>query len=313
MKLDRLLAITMLLLNRKRVSAKEMAERFEVSLRTIYRDVETIQFAGIPVVSYNGASGGYEIMDRYRLERQFLSLEELNAVVVALRGIRSAMKEEEIESLLDKVGALLGKSERERLDVAADQWAIDINPWSSGPADQEKLAGLREAIRDCRVIRFSYISGEGEQTARSCEPMRLVLKGYVWYLYGYCMLRNDFRIFRLSRIRDLEVTDDSFLRKEAPPIERQLSWDNRTAPRMVNFVLRFSPRSRAKVEDDFEPSEIEDQPDGSVIVRAIRPQKPWLNHYLLSFGADVKVLEPPETAAAVRAIAEQIVGLYAES
>lgn len=309
MKLDRLLAITMLLLNRKRVSAKELSDRFEVSLRTIYRDVETIQFAGIPVVSYPGSTGGYEIMDRYRLDRQFLSFEELNAIVVALKGIRTTMEDREIEPLLDKVGAMLGKSERDRANGAADRLVIDINPWGS-EADKAKLASLKSAIRDHRVVRFSYTSGDGSQSIRSCEPMRLVLKGYVWYVYGYCLLREDFRIFRLSRIRDLDVTGPSFQRREEPPQGELLRWGRRMHDRMLNLVLQFSPQLRAKAEDHYEPDEIEQQPDGTVIVRISRPDEPWLYTYLLGYGADARVLEPPEAAAKLRALAESIVKLY---
>lgn len=310
MKLDRLLAITMLLLNRKRVSAKELSDRFEVSLRTIYRDVETIQFAGIPVVSYPGSTGGYEIMDRYRLDRQFLSFEELSAIVVALKGIRTTMEDREIEPLLDKVGAMLGKSEHDRASGAADRLVIDINPWSSGEADKVKLASLKDAIRDQRVVRFSYTSGDGSQSSRSCEPMRLVLKGYVWYVYGYCLLREDFRIFRLSRIRELEVTGPTFLRRDEPPQGELLRWGRRTHDHMLNLVLQFSPRLRAKVEDHFEPDEIEQQPDGTVIVRTARPDEPWLYTYMLGFGVDARVLEPREAAAKLRALAEGIAKLY---
>lgn len=310
MKLDRLLAITMLLLNRKRVSAKELSDRFEVSLRTIYRDVETIQFAGIPVVSYPGSTGGYEIMDRYRLDRQFLSFEELNAIVVALKGIRTTMEDREIEPLLDKVGAMLGKSEHDRANGAADRLVIDINPWSSGEADKAKLAALKNAIRDQRVVRFSYTSGDGSQSSRSCEPMRLVLKGYVWYVYGYCLLREDFRIFRLSRIRDLAEPGHAFIRREEPPQGESLRWSHRTHDRMLNLVLQINPRLRAKAEDYFEPEEIEQQPDGTVVVRTTRPDEPWLYTYLLGFGTDARVLEPPEAAVKLRALAEEIVNLY---
>lgn len=314
MKLDRLLAITMLLLNRKRVSAKELAERFEVSLRTIYRDVETIQYAGIPVVSYPGSTGGYEIMDRYRLDRQFLSFEELNAIIIALRGIRPTLDDREIEPLLDKVGAMLGKAERDRMEETSDRLVIDINPWSSGQEDRDKLAGLRKAIHENRVIRFTYTRGDGEQTSRSCEPMRLVLKGFVWYLYGYCLLRGDFRIFRLSRMRDWEITDRTFVRREEPPHGNPLRWERTgSGGPLVDLVLRFGPKSRVLAEDDFPPDAIEAAPDGSVLVRAARPDEPWLYHYLLGFGPDVKVLEPPETAARLREMAEEIVRLYEES
>lgn len=313
MKLDRLLAMTMLLLNRKRVSAKELSERFEVSLRTVYRDMETIQFAGIPVVSYAGSAGGYEIMDRYRLDRQFISFEELSAIVVALRGIRPTLDEREIEPLLDKVGAMLGKQERSRLDGASDMLVIDINPWSKGQEDKEKLTGLREAIRERRVIRFAYTSGEGDQTIRACEPMRLVLKGYVWYLYGYCLLRNDFRIFRLSRIRGLEATGTAFTRRDEPDEPHILRWERRTTEPLLDLVLHVGPKSRAKAEEYFASASVEHLPDGSLTIRASIPEEPWLYGFLLGFGADAKVLAPPEAAAKLREKAAEIVRLYVDS
>jgi predicted DNA-binding transcriptional regulator YafY len=314
MKLDRLLAITMLLLNRKRISAKEMSERFEVSLRTIYRDVETIQYAGIPVVSYAGASGGYEIMDRYRLERQFLSLEELHSIVIALRGIKATMDDRDIGLLLDKVGALMAKPEQVSLDEASERLVIDINPWNSGQEDKEKLAGLREAIRDNRVIRFAYTNGEGDQSSRTCEPMRLVLKGYVWYVYGYCLLREDFRIFRLSRVRDLELTHDTFVRRPEPSADDTLRWERGTGSQgTVDLVLLFAAKMRARVEDNYGSDRIENRPDGTMLVKVSQPDEPWLYGFLLGFGADLKVMSPSEVAARMREKALEIAKLYAEN
>jgi predicted DNA-binding transcriptional regulator YafY len=314
MKLDRLLAITMLLLNRKRISAKELSDRFEVSLRTIYRDVETIQYAGIPVVSFAGTSGGYEIMDRYRLDRQFLSMEELHSIVIALRGIRTTLDDRDIGLLLDKVGALMGKPEQMSLDEASERLVIDINPWKSGQADKEKLTGLREAIRDNRVIRFAYTSGEGEQSSRTCEPMRLVLKGYVWYVYGYCLLREDFRIFRLSRVRNLELTHDIFIRRPEPSPDDTLRWERRTGTQgTVDLALLFAAKTRARVEDYYGSDRIENRPDGSLLVKVSQPDEPWLYGFLLGFGADLKVLEPPEVAAHMREKALEIAKLYSEN
>src|SRR5690606_20279388 len=132
------LAIVMLLLNRRRVSARELSDRFEVSLRTIYRDVETLCQAGIPVISHAGQTGGYEIMERYRLERQFLSMDELQSIVIALRGVQGPMGERHIGGLLDKVGAMLAKSERERMRAAGERVVIDLTPWKNDRGERER-------------------------------------------------------------------------------------------------------------------------------------------------------------------------------
>ncbi|UVI29970.1 helix-turn-helix transcriptional regulator [Paenibacillus spongiae] len=310
MKLDRLLAITMLLLGRRRVSAKELADRFEVSLRTVYRDLETINQAGIPIVSYTGATGGYEIMDQYRLDRQFLSLEELQSIVIALRGIRSSMDEKEIGGLLDKVGALVAKSEQGAAASMSQQLLIDINPWHEGEADKEKLNVLKTAIRSARLIRFDYTNGNGEDSQRVCEPMSVVLKGYVWYLYGYCRLRQDFRIFRLSRIGKLAELPETFERREGNL--EQLNYRSirpQDAP-TLHLVLRFQPRHKARVKDYFPNCEIETEEEGTLLVTVVQPDEPWVRAMLMSYGTDVTVLEPVSLAQELVREAKKIIRKY---
>ncbi|WP_010501744.1 helix-turn-helix transcriptional regulator [Paenibacillus elgii] len=310
MKLDRLLAITMLLLNRNRVSAKELSERFEVSLRTVYRDIEAINQAGIPIVSYAGQTGGYEITDRYRLDRQLLSFDELQSLIVALRGMQTTLDDRHFGSLLDKVGALLVKSEQGSVTDASKQIIIDMNPWRNGTADKEKLETLRKAIRENRLTAFEYTNGKGEQAERLCEPMSVVLKGYVWYMYGYCRLREDFRIFRLSRMRNLQAGTETFERRELPADQLDSRWTRRETRHSVNLVLQFTSKVRVPVEDYYKPEQIEYGPDGTLVVRASHPDAHWTYAHLLSYGADVKVLEPEAVASRLREEALAIARLY---
>lgn len=310
MKIDRLLAITMLLLNRRRISAKELSERFEVSLRTVYRDVEAINQAGIPVVSFAGLSGGYEIMDQYRLERQFLSLEELQSIIVGLKGIRSTVGEQEIGNLLDKVGALVAKSEQNTAARLDDQLIIDMNPWRRGSEDKEKLNLLRCAIKESRQISFQYISSQSEQSIRSAEPMSIVAKGFGWYLYGYCLLRQDFRIFRLNRMKEIEVLSETFERRTEVKQPFQHGWDQRDPSTLITIVLHAQQSIQAQIEDYFQPKQIAYQTDGSMIITATQPDEPWLHSLLLGYGYGVRVLEPAHLAAAIKGKAEKIVQLY---
>lgn len=310
MKIDRLLAITMLLLNRRRISAKELSERFEVSLRTVYRDVEAINQAGVPVVSYAGMSGGYEIMDQYRLDRQFLSLEELQSIIVGLKGIRSTIGDQEISNLLDKVGALVAKSEQNTVESLNNQLIIDMNPWRSGTHDKEKLNTLRTAIRESKLISFHYISSQSEQSVRTAEPMGIVVKGFGWYLYGYCLLRQDFRIFRLSRMKEIEVLKRTFERKEGVVEQLDHNWGKKDPSTLVKLVLHAQPNVRAQVEDYFRPEQITIQADGSLMITATQPDEPWLHGMLLSFGPNLRILEPAYIAAVIKDKAERIVQLY---
>jgi predicted DNA-binding transcriptional regulator YafY len=310
LKLDRLLAITMLLLNRKRVSAKELAERFEVSLRTVYRDLETINQAGIPIVSYPGLLGGYELTDRYRLDRQLLTLDELQSIIVALRGVRTSLDEQDVGRLLDKVGALVTHSERGSVEELSEQLIIDINPWRGNEAEKETLRALRAAIQGSRLVRFAYTSSQGDSTGRVCEPMGVVLKGYIWYLYGYCRLRQDYRIFRLTRIERLEQLPDTFVRRPQKLEQLDYRWARREERAYARLVLRFQPRAKARVQDYFRQEQIVTEPGGTLLVTAVQPEEPWLYSMLLGYGADVQVLEPESVAQAVLAMAREVVRLY---
>ncbi|CAM4476360.1 helix-turn-helix transcriptional regulator [Paenibacillus tarimensis] len=313
MKLERLLAIVMLLLGRKRISARELSERFEVSQRTIYRDIESLCAAGIPVAAHTGMDGGYEIMEQYRIERQYLTMEELESIIVALRGIHFTMDEKLVSGLLDKVSALVANAgSGQEGSETAQQMMIDLNPWHSGEAERKRLDSLKQAIASCRHVEFDYTNGRGEQTRRTCEPMLVVLKGYVWYLYGYCLLRKEFRIFRLSRIKQLELLPTSFVRRESEFTSEPLRWDSmlmRDRP-LIRLKLLFEPASRALVEDRYEPEKIQEQPDGKLLVETVQPDEPWLYGWLLSFGTNVRVLEPRETASRLYRKAMEICKLY---
>lgn len=310
MKIDRLLAITMLLLNRRRVSAKELADQFEVSLRTVYRDLETINQAGIPLVSYAGSAGGYEIMEQYRIDRQFLSLEELQSIIVALKGVHASLAEQEIGVLLDKVGALVARSEQGEAAALGQQLILDLNPWHGGEAEKEMLGTVRQAIRDKRLVEFLYTSSQGEDTNRVCEPMGVVIKGYVWYLYGYCRLRESVRVFRLSRIEHLKVLPGTFEPRPVALERLTCQWGNREPRDTVTLKLLFQPRAKVRVQDAFERSAIRSQPDGTLLVTHTMPDEPWLYGMLLGYGTDVRVLEPDYVADKLVEKAQEIVRQY---
>ncbi|MFC0213530.1 helix-turn-helix transcriptional regulator [Paenibacillus chartarius] len=312
MKLYRLLAITMMLLNRKRISAKELSERFEISLRTVYRDVETITQAGIPILSYSGASGGYEIMDQYRLDRQFLSLEELQSIIVGLKGIRSSVGEQEVGALLDKVGALVAKSEQKMFTELNNQFVIDMNPWCSSTDDKEKLSSIRNATRQRQLIRFLYTDSQSELSSRTVEPMTIVVKGFGWYLHAFCLLRQDIRIFRLSRMKEMEILPETFIRRSEPLVKLNYGLGNKAPSSYVNLVLQLQPNARAQAEDYFGAGHIVTQPDGTLLVTARQPDEPWLYSMLLGYGPSLRILEPAHIADIVKEKAQQVVELYSE-
>lgn len=314
MKLERLMAITIILLNRKRVQAHELADQLQVSLRTVYRDLESLNLSGIPIVSYTGAEGGFEIMENFRLDRQLLSYDELKSLTLALQGLHSTgtMNEDKMERLMDKVGAMVVQTEQGRT-TDKDHMRIDFSPWNNNEADRAKFDLLRKTVQERRVVTFTYVDGKGEVTIdRSVEPMELILKGYVWYLYGYCLKQNDYRTFRLSRIRDFKVLLTSFEPRTVDTPSSNEACEMPEAQRVVNLVLRFQGEAKASAADHFEDHELEWQSDDSLIVRTSLPDQPWIIGFLLHFKTELIVIEPPALARKLRDTALSIASMYAD-
>ncbi|UHA71879.1 helix-turn-helix transcriptional regulator [Paenibacillus sp. 481] len=313
MKLERLMAITILLLNRKRVQAQELAEKLEVSLRTIYRDLDTLSMSGIPIVSYTGNDGGFEIMENFRLDRQMLSFDELHALFTAVRGLQTtqAMKQRDLANLLEKVGALVTRAEHDHM-ADTDRVVIDLTPWKSGAAARVLYESLHDAVQDKKQIRFTYTDSKGTETNRVIEPHMLVLKGYTWYLHGYCLNREDYRLFRLSRMRDLIILPHSFNRPSMTLDEVNERWMEAWEQQTVDLILHFKGAAIVPAMDQFDAADTERQPDGSLIVRTQYAYKDdaSLIGFLLSFSSDLYIMEPKHIAAAVRASAFDVLSLY---
>ncbi|MUT65797.1 YafY family protein [Paenibacillus sp. NEAU-GSW1] len=310
MKLQRLLGITMLLLSRKRLGAQELAERFEVSLRTIYRDIEAINAAGIPIASYAGADGGYEIMDDFRIERQIVTLDDLSSIVTALKGMQSTLQDGQIDHLLAKISALIAKNEQQRMEEAGEQLIIGLSPWTRVEADKDKLAELRLAAKNRNAVWLTYSNSEGETGERTVEPIGLAWKGSAWYLYAYCRLRKDCRTFKLSRIHKLRVDMEIFPRRKERLEDLDARWGQRDIQSYITMVLRFHPRVRVRVEEFFGPEQMTVEEDGSLLVRSEFPEDNWLYGMLLSYGPDLCVLAPKSLADEISGQARRIVELY---
>ncbi|QHW29781.1 YafY family transcriptional regulator [Paenibacillus rhizovicinus] len=296
MKLDRLLAITMTLLNQSRVSATALAERFEVSLRTIYRDMDAINQSGIPIVSYPGADGGYEIMSSYRIDKQILTLDDFSTIYSALRGITTATDQSEDHELLDKIGAMIpGISGTASSDISR----IDLD-FKPTPNDKQKFAPLHDAIKQMHVVQFAYLDNKGQESERAVEPMGLFLKGYVWYLYGYCLLRSEMRNFRLSRILRLQMLPETFARRNYTLQDVEKQFMDRADFSKVKVKLHFDSSARTRVLDEFGFDQIHNHEDGTLSVHAHYSSVERAMQTVLSYGSQVTVTEPVEFIESLR-------------
>ena len=283
MKINRLLELSLVLLNKGTVTAKELAKRFGVSTRTIYRDVDILSTAGIPVYTNKGNGGGISILDNYSINRTVLNEGERDSLLLALKTLQST-KYPEIDKVLDKIGAVFKQS------PAADWVDINFSPWGSGPNAENKLLNIKMAILGCHVITFDYINANGIKSQRTAEPLQLRYNGQAWYMSAYCRTRQQVRTFRLSRIKNLVVTDKAFTRR---PVENAVEEEPEPVPqRDVTLKLRFKPEHLYRVFDDYDDERITRNPDGSYDVMVTFPEDEWVYGYILSFGNYVEVLEP---------------------
>ncbi|MCQ4087934.1 YafY family protein [Saccharibacillus sp. JS10] len=309
MKIDRLLAITILLLNRQRVNAAELSSRFEVSTKTIYRDIETLSRAGIPIVSYPGIGGGFELMERYTIGRQLLSPSEIQALRAAVQGAASVIDDQTFTDLTDKVQALLGGASETRLPGVV----FDLNTWSGIASVRDRVECLRQAARNAIRVEVRYLNMNGQESRRILEPAMLLMKSGIWYLQAYCLLRGEFRMFRLSRMLELAETGEPFVPKIAPAIDtEEWSGDWRRNPRS-EVTLHFNKNVRLRVTDEFESSMITELEDRSVRVQGEFAPDSWFYGMLLSYGDEVKVESPNFIAQELMNRAKKIVERYTES
>lgn len=308
MRIDRMLGIVVILLNRDRISAKSLAERFEVSVRTIYRDIEAINMAGIPIVAYAGNNGGFGIIENYRLDKQVLTLKEMTSIITALKGVSNTLKDDDLETVTEKILSLVPDDKMAQLKQSVEELCIDIMPWGYKEKSKEYLKGIQLAISERRLIEFDYCNTRNEKCSRIVEPMTLVYKGYAWYLFGFCQTRNDYRIFKLLRMNNLKLTDESFERKEKTYHEfMKFTLDKN---KMINIVLRYSAELKSLVEEYFDESHIEYQSDGGIIVKIALPEDNWLHSIILGSGENVEVLEPAYLRNIIKQKAEKILQLY---
>lgn len=280
MKIARLLEITTLLLSRGTLTARELAERFGVSTRTIYRDVEALSTAGIPIYMSKGNGGGISLLENYTLNKLLLSDQESSSIMLALKSLQSTQYPE-IDKILDKMEAVFKNTQ-------ANDWVdVDFFYWGSSPNERNKFNDIKHAIVNRQVITFEYVNAKGDRGSRAVEPLKLFYKGSSWYLVAYCRKRNSQRLFRISRIKNVVSITESFTPKLLQ------DWEKEKAPPMIFLKLKFCDKVLSRLYDDFDDTHIVKKDNGMIEVEVAFPENEWLYGYLLSYGHFVEVMEPP--------------------
>lgn len=290
MKIDRILSIVMLLISKKQVQAKDLAELHEVSVRTIYRDIETINQAGIPVVTTQGAGGGISLVDDYRLEKKLFTDDDIELILTALESMTSAYSFKESEHVLKKIKSLIPPN----IDESEKQHHvfIDLSSWGKDSQAEKKLQLIHTAASAHQYIQFTYRNAKGEILPRKVEPYTLVLKGRHWYLYAFCCVKNAFRLFKLTRMTDLITISAYFRPKRIKNEEKPWNDSWHEEPSVTTLTLRLTEASVGKVKEWVDENELIVCSDGTYLAAMTVPQDDWLHSFLFHLGPDVDILSP---------------------
>jgi len=297
MKDNRLFRILYYILEKGKVTASELADKFEVSVRTIYRDIDSISSAGIPIYALQGKGGGIEIAEDFVLSKSLLSENEKQQIMSALQGLDNTTVQHENE-LLIKLSALFKMKNISWIEV-------DFNNWQNNKLYEKTFNDIKSAIISKNIVSFTYFSSNEKETSRSVKPVRLLFKSQDWYLYAFCLLRNDFRYFKLSQIKNLDIHTEKFNYSfEDTILKKEMPYEN-----TVHIKVKFDRKVAFRVYDELNGEIIEDS-DGNLYTEIEVPNDYNLYNYIFSFGDGAEVLEPKEIRMQIKEMINKMAEKY---
>ena len=300
MKIDRLIGILSVLLQEEKVTAPELAERFEVSRRTINRDIDDLLYAGIPIRTSQGVNGGISIADGYKIDRTILTSKDMQMILAGLRSLDSVSGSNYYGQLMEKI-----QSGSSGLISGRDSILIDLSSWykeSLAP----KISTIQDAIENRHLLEFYYYAPSGE-SKRTIEPYYIVFKWTSWYVYGWCRKRKDYRLFKLNRMDKVRESKKDFVCRNAPvpDLSTELKF-----PRNIILKALFEPDMKWRLVEEFGPDCYEEQEDGRLLLIRDYSDMENLMMWMLTFGDKVEVLEPPEVREKLKDMAKAMIKIY---
>lgn len=302
MQTEHLFELTYILLDKKTVTAAQMAEHFGVSQRTIYRWVDALNLAGVPVITTKGKGGGISLAEKYTLDKAVLTEDEKLEILSSVQALEILSGNS--SSAVSKLKAITKSN--------ADWIKIDFSPWNSKGEEIRNLFNqLKSAIIFRHQVQFDYFSGKGEMTKRTVEPWKIIFKGQAWYLHAYCCEKNASRFFKLSRMQNLVTTNASVTHEEVSADgENNYSTYEEPVESFETVRLQVKDSSMFMILDEYAVEKIEDCPlcsdENEKIITLKMPKAGWLVNWILSFGSSVKVIEPEWLKTEVLKEAEKI-------
>jgi len=306
MQINRLFEIVYILISKKRVTANELASHFEVSKRTILRDIDSLTTAGIPIYTTQGKGGGIFIHDNFLLNKTFVSEEEQKQILFSLQSM-AATELIDTEQVLSRLRNFFASPSKEWVEV-------DFSRWGCSATDNVKFETLKNAIINEFVVSFDYLSPYGESKGREAYPLKLSFKSKAWYLQSFSPSENDYRVFKFTRISNLTVLDKLFNGNnyETPKIEASTEASEKaSAPCFIDVRLYVSPLARFRIYDEFIESDITVNEDGTFTLHMTQGQ--WIYDYILSYGTAAYVLAPQHIRDEVLDRIEKIKDMYSRT
>lgn len=300
MKIDRQIGILSVLLQKETVTAPYLADRFEVSRRTINRDIEDLCKAGIPIVTKQGVNGGISIIENYKLDKTLFTQGEIQDILAGLRSLDSVNGTNRYGQLMEKLS--VGSSD---FMVGSQSVLIDLSAWYKASL-APKIELIRTAVDKCRKLEFIYYSPR-EESVRCIEPYYLVFRWSSWYVWGWCVKRRDFRLFKLNRMDQVKMSEQEFSKRQAPMPELS---DERIFPGGIKVRALFEQECKWRLVEDFGMESFRVQPDGKLLFQSDYTNKDNLIAWLLSFGDKAELLEPEEIREEIRAGIERMKRKY---
>lgn len=305
MRSDRLLSILIIISQRGLVTGKELAEHFEVSLRTIYRDIEKIGEAGVPIAATGGKGGGYYVMENYNLNNLFFNKKEIEPLIAVMENLKFLFgKNQQFNDIVLKFETLHDSEKREN-----EKLKIDMSHFSMEQELKEYLYLINKAIEDSKLLKFEYINRRMEYSGRVVEPIQIKFNDGQWYIVAFCRDRNDYRKFKLVRIRNMSI-GDCFTKRLISNEELEKIFDESYEKNCILVTLRFSSRIGPQLSEYFSKNRIKPLEDGNYMVDGFFPKDEGLKKFILSFGDECEVIAPIDLRQDMKEYINKIYGKY---
>jgi len=310
MKYEIMLKILFELLSKKCVKASYLAQKFEVSIRSIHRYINCIEMAGVPIYTLRGNNGGFAIVDTYKFSSTFLTVSEFEQTIKALGAITDSVPNKELTSVINKLNSIV-KKEYTSFDLKSGNLIIDAGPWGDTVGYKNKLSVIQKSIEEHKKLNIRYHDRNGEITQRIIEPHIIVFKQGLWYVFAYCGLRNDFRFFKTGRIEHAIVCPESFSRRDLSNMDLPLNfWENSVESKDV--YMEIDKKYVSDVEEWLGIENVHEK-NGKFFAEAKLPFDNGLVSKIMSYGSGIKIISPPELKDEVLLNAKKIINAYTKS